>query len=156
MKSERGDLRRVYIETYGCQMNVYDSQAIEGLLTRAGFRLVDQELAAEVILLNTCSVRDLAEHKIMSRVGEVRSNRRKADLPQPLIGICGCMAERLGDELRKGPNRVDLVVGVDNYDTLPGLLRGLAGEASPAVATGSPNLSFVASPTAVHDALVFF
>ena len=115
----------IYIETYGCQMNVYDSQAITGLLEESGFHICENELAADVILLNTCSVRDLAEHKIISRVGELRHRRQKADLPQPVIGICGCMAERLGKELRKGPRRVDLVVGVDSYDTLPDVLRGL-------------------------------
>ncbi len=117
----------VYIETYGCQMNVYDSQAIDGLLKRAGFTIVDRDLAADVILLNTCSVRDLAEHKVISRVGELRHRRRRADLPQPVIGICGCMAERMGTDLRKGPRKVDLVVGVDNYDTLPDLLGKLTG-----------------------------
>ena len=118
----------IYIETYGCQMNVYDSQAITGLLDREGFAIVEEEVQADVVLLNTCSVRDLAEHKIISRVGEVRSNRRKADLPQPLIGICGCMAERLGDDLRKGPRKVDIVIGVDSYDTLPGVIRELTAE----------------------------
>jgi len=117
---EAGSGPEVYVETYGCQMNVYDSQAIEGLLERDGFQLGDNEMGADVILLNTCSVRDLAEHKVISRVGEIRHRRTKAGLPQPLIGICGCMAERLGRELRKGPRRVDLVVGVDSYDTLPG------------------------------------
>lgn len=117
----------VYIETYGCQMNTYDSQAIGGLLEGAGFRLVDSELAADAVLLNTCSVREHAEHKVISRVGELRSRRRQADLGPVVIGICGCMAERLGDDLRKGPKAVDLVVGVDNYDSLPGLLQGLTG-----------------------------
>ncbi|MBE0565633.1 MAG: tRNA (N6-isopentenyl adenosine(37)-C2)-methylthiotransferase MiaB [Krumholzibacteria bacterium] len=116
---------RVYIETYGCQMNVYDSQAIGGLLGRDGFASAAREDEADVVLLNTCSVRDHAEHKILSRVGEIRADRRARGLAQPVIGICGCMAERLGDELRKGGQAVDLVVGVDNYDTLPGLLRGL-------------------------------
>ncbi|MEN8005445.1 MAG: tRNA (N6-isopentenyl adenosine(37)-C2)-methylthiotransferase MiaB [Candidatus Krumholzibacteriota bacterium] len=118
----------IYIETYGCQMNVYDSQVISGLLEGAGFRLSDSELGADVILLNTCSVRDLAEHKIISRVGELRHRRQKAELPQPVIGICGCMAERLGKDLRKGPRRVDLVVGVDSYDTLPEVIRGLTAQ----------------------------
>ena len=116
---------KVFIETYGCQMNVYDSQAISGLLERNGFRLGEDDLAADVILLNTCSVRDLAEHQVISRVGELRHRREKAGLPQPVIGICGCMAERLGKDLRKGPRRVDLVVGVDSYDTLPSILREL-------------------------------
>jgi tRNA-2-methylthio-N6-dimethylallyladenosine synthase len=109
-------------------MNVYDSQAIGGLLERDGFRLRQDDLGADIILLNTCSVRELAEHKVISRVGELRHRRNQADLPQPVIGICGCMAERLGKDLRKGPRRVDLVVGVDSYDTLPGVLRELTTE----------------------------
>ena len=108
----------VYIETYGCQMNVYDSQAIEGLLKQDGFAIVQAERDADVVLLNTCSVRDLAEHKIISRVGEIRNSRRLAGAPEAIIGICGCMAERVGPGLRKGNGRVDLVVGVDNYDKL--------------------------------------
>ncbi len=120
----------VYIETYGCQMNNYDSHAIGGLLEGAGFRLVDNELAADAVLLNTCSVREHAEHKVISRVGELRQRRRDADLPPAVIGICGCMAERMGDDLRKGTRAVDLVVGVDNYDALPGLLQGLVGPAA--------------------------
>ncbi len=113
----------VLVETYGCQMNVYDSQAIEGILAPAGFSQSRDELEADVILLNTCSVRDLAEQKIFSRVGEIRHRRRDAGREQPVIGICGCMAERLGDRLRKGPSGVDIVVGVDNYETLPGVLQ---------------------------------
>lgn len=123
----------VYVETYGCQMNVYDSQAIHGLLERAGYAIVDNDLQADVILLNTCSVRDLAEHKVISRVGELRHRRAKTELPQPLIGICGCMAERLGDDLHKGRRQIDLVVGVDNYDTLPGLLDRLTDGTAGAV-----------------------
>jgi tRNA-2-methylthio-N6-dimethylallyladenosine synthase len=125
----RPDGPAVYIETYGCQMNTYDSQALGGLLEGAGFRLVDNELAADAVLLNTCSVREHAEHKVISRVGELRHRRQDADLAPVIIGICGCMAERLGDDLRKGAKAVDLVVGVDNYDALPGLLRGLTGGA---------------------------
>jgi tRNA-2-methylthio-N6-dimethylallyladenosine synthase len=126
----------VYIETYGCQMNTYDSQAIGGLLEGAGFRLVDSELAADAVLLNTCSVREHAEHKVISRVGELRHRRLEADLAPVIIGICGCMAERMGDDLRKGAKAVDLVVGVDNYDALPGLLRGLTGGAGKAQSRG--------------------
>jgi tRNA-2-methylthio-N6-dimethylallyladenosine synthase len=131
--AEAGTGPEVYVETYGCQMNVYDSQAIEGLLERDGFRLGDNEMGADVILLNTCSVRDLAEHKVISRVGEIRHRRTKAGLPQPVIGICGCMAERLGKDLRKGPRRVDLVVGVDSYDTLPGVLREITDAQAKAI-----------------------
>ncbi len=153
---EAGAGPEVYVETYGCQMNVYDSQAIEGLLERDGFRLGENEMGADVILLNTCSVRDLAEHKVISRVGEIRHRRTKAGLPQPLIGICGCMAERLGRDLRKGPRRVDLVVGVDSYDTLPGVLRGLTDAQARAVPealrtrTGHRNDAHYVAPPALY------
>jgi tRNA-2-methylthio-N6-dimethylallyladenosine synthase len=125
----------IYIETYGCQMNVYDSQAISGVLEGAGYRLVGNELVADAVLLNTCSVREHAEHKVISRVGEIRHRRQDADLAPAVIGICGCMAERLGDDLRKGPRAVDLVVGVDNYDALPRLLGALVGPGA-AASTG--------------------
>jgi tRNA-2-methylthio-N6-dimethylallyladenosine synthase len=148
-KPTSDDAAAVYIETYGCQMNVYDSQAMGGLLEQDGFRLVDSDLQADAILINTCSVREHAEHRVISRVGELRARRDQADLAQPVIGICGCMAERLGDELTKGPKPVDLVVGVDNYDALPGLLRKLTGGA-PAAArsvTGHrPEAHYVAPP----------
>lgn len=114
-----------YVETYGCQMNSYDSQAICGLLEAAGFRRTAAADGADVILLNTCSVRDHAEQKIFSRIGELRVSRRRRAAAQPLIGVCGCMAERLGAELQKGPHKVDLVVGVDRYAELPALLREL-------------------------------
>ena len=123
--SEPGNGLAVYVETYGCQMNVYDSQAIGSILARAGYQTTAAELDADIVLLNTCSVRDLAEHKIHSRVGELRRRRRDEDLPQPVIGICGCMAERMGADLRKGRDPIDLVVGVDNYDQLPGMLAEL-------------------------------
>ncbi len=148
--TDAGDGCRVYIETYGCQMNVYDSQAIGGLLERDGFVAGRDLFEADVILLNTCSVRELAEHKIISRVGEIRRQRQNADLPPATIGICGCMAERLGPELRKGANRVDLVVGVDNYDKLPGMIMELEGVQegrAHRVATGHrSDLHYVAPP----------
>jgi len=154
--AEAGTGPEVYVETYGCQMNVYDSQAIEGLLERDGFRLGENEMGADVILLNTCSVRDLAEHKVISRVGEIRHRRTKAGLPQPVIGICGCMAERLGKDLRKGPRRVDMVVGVDSYDTLPGVLREITDAKAKAIPeamrtqTGHRNDAHYVAPPALY------
>ena len=139
----------VYVETYGCQMNVYDSQAIGSILGQAGFQVTQAELDADIVLLNTCSVRDLAEHKIHSRVGELRRRRRDEDLPQPVIGICGCMAERMGGDLRKGQNPLDLVVGVDNYDQLPGMLMNLLAGQTHAhrIATGHrTDAHYVAPP----------
>jgi len=141
----------VYIETYGCQMNTYDSSAIGGILSRDGFGLAGDPALADVILLNTCSVRDLAEHKIHSRIGELRSLRRRGLIRADVIGVCGCMAERLSDALARGTGRADLVAGVDQYDRLPGMLAELLDddEARPRVATGHlDEMHYVAPPQA--------
>ncbi len=152
--SDTGNGCRVFIETYGCQMNAYDSQAINGLLENDGFEAAPNIYDADVVLLNTCSIRELAEHKITSRVGEIRRQRRNADLPPVNIGICGCMAERLGNELHKGVNRVDLVVGVDSYDKLPALLADLT-KSSPTkhrklTATGHRNDAHYVAPPSLY------
>ncbi len=139
----------VYLETYGCQMNVYDSSAIAGYLTADGFVEADDCETADVVLLNTCSVRDHAEHRVISRVGELRRQRERQGLPPALLGICGCMAERLGESLLKNNRRVDLAVGVDQYDRLAGLLRSLLGDRQPAARalTGHrDDLHYVAPP----------
>ena len=142
----------VCVETYGCQMNVYDSQAIAGILTRAGYTMTESTGQADVVLLNTCSVRDLAEHKIHSRVGELRRLARRDLDGRQLVGICGCMAERLGEDLRKGPNSFDLVVGVDSYDQLPTLLDSLLVDRAPAarVATGHRSDAHYVAPPALY------
>ena len=144
--------KTVYIETYGCQMNVYDSAAIHDFLARDGFLRTDDPARAGIVLLNTCSVRDLAEHKIISRIGELRSLTRRGELNVDLIGLCGCMAERLGETFMKGHNRPDLVVGVDRYDRLPGILTDLleSGRSASAVSIGHlADMHYVAPPEAM-------
>ncbi len=113
--------KRLYIETYGCQMNVADSELIFGILGRAGYLRTDEPDAADVVLVNTCAVRDNAEQRVIGRVGELQRYRR----PGGLLGVVGCMAQRLGPRLLQQPGRVDLVVGPDGYRNLPDLL-GLA------------------------------
>ncbi len=109
-------------------MNVYDSTAIFGLLGGDGFAASEDPLTADVVLINTCSVRDHAEHKVLSRVGELRRDREAAGSPPAVMGILGCMAERMGKALTESRQRVDVVVGVDGYDTLPAILtEKLAG-----------------------------
>lgn len=142
---------RVFIETYGCQMNTYDSSTIGGILLRHGYARTDALTEADVILLNTCSVRDLAEHKIHSRIGELRSLRRQGRINADVVGVCGCMAERLAGALVKGGGRADLVVGVDQYEHLPDMLDTLLGDAPgrPPVAVGHlADLHYVAPPEA--------
>jgi tRNA-2-methylthio-N6-dimethylallyladenosine synthase len=140
----------VHIETYGCQMNVYDSAAITALLGRAAFAASPDPLTADVVLINTCSVRDHAEHKVLSRVGELRRDRAEAGHPAAVMGIIGCMAERLGEALTGERQRLDVVVGVDSYEQLPGILAqrlAATGRVRPAVVTGHrDDVHYVAPP----------
>jgi tRNA-2-methylthio-N6-dimethylallyladenosine synthase len=113
--------KRVYIETYGCQMNVADSELMFGLLDREGYRRTERPDEADVMLVNTCAVRDNAEQRVIGRVGELQRYKR----PGAVLGVVGCMAQRLGPLLLEQAPRVDLVVGPDAYRNL-GQLIGVA------------------------------
>ncbi|MFI3268958.1 MAG: tRNA (N6-isopentenyl adenosine(37)-C2)-methylthiotransferase MiaB [Rikenellaceae bacterium] len=113
--------RKVFIETYGCQMNVTDSEIVVSLLQREGYIYTQTIDEADVILINTCSIRDNAEQRIWGRLREMRRLRRTK--PSLTIGIIGCMAERLNESLLTGDDAVDIVVGPDAYRSLPTLLR---------------------------------
>lgn len=112
--------KRLYIETYGCQMNVADSEVVVAVMGMAGYELTDSLENADAVLLNTCSIRDNAEQKIISRLQVLNAVRRKRSPRRLIIGVIGCMAERVKDELieRHG---VDLVAGPDSYLDLPAL-----------------------------------
>jgi tRNA-2-methylthio-N6-dimethylallyladenosine synthase len=121
---------RIYIETYGCQMNVADSELVLGVLEREGYVAVDDPAVADVVLVNTCAVRDHPEQKVLSRVGELKRCKR----PGGVLGVIGCMAQRLGPRLLERIPQVDLVVGPDGYRGLPALIaRARAGERAAAV-----------------------
>lgn len=107
----------VYIETYGCQMNFADSELVMGILKSKGFELAKNIDEANVILLNTCSIRDNAEQKIHSRLDHLKGVKKNN--PTAVIGILGCMAERLRKNLIEEKKIVDLVVGPDEYRRLP-------------------------------------
>ena len=111
---------KVYIETYGCQMNVNDSEVILSILQDAGYVLTEDIEQADIILANTCSIRDNAEQRIWGRIDQFKIQKRKRD--NVIIGIVGCMAERLKDKLLEA---VDLVAGPDSYRTLPDLLSAI-------------------------------
>ena len=111
---------KVYIETYGCQMNVNDSEVILSILQKNGYALTENMDRADVILANTCSIRDNAEQRIWGRIEQFRLQKKRN--PQVVIGIVGCMAERLKDKLLE---KVDLVAGPDDYRSLPALLRDI-------------------------------
>jgi tRNA-2-methylthio-N6-dimethylallyladenosine synthase len=113
--------KSVYIETYGCQMNVADSELMFGVLGRDGYVRAENPEEADVMLVNTCAVRDNAEQRVIGRVGELQRHKRSGGV----LGVVGCMAQRLGPALLAQAPRVDLVVGPDAYRNLPELI-GLA------------------------------
>ena len=111
-------LKSVYIETYGCQMNVADSELMFGVLGRDGYVRADKPEDADVMLVNTCAVRDNAEQRVIGRMGELQRHKRAGGV----LGVVGCMAQRLGPALLAKVPRVDLVVGPDAYRNLPELI----------------------------------
>ncbi|MEC8933227.1 MAG: tRNA (N6-isopentenyl adenosine(37)-C2)-methylthiotransferase MiaB, partial [Candidatus Latescibacterota bacterium] len=118
--------RSVYIETYGCQMNVADTEVVASILSDAGYRIVDGPEDANVILVNTCAVRENAEERVIGRVGQLHGLRRTR--PDLTIGVLGCMAQHLTDTLPARAPFVDLIAGPDAYQRLPELLAQTADE----------------------------
>lgn len=114
------ETRSYYIESYGCQMNLYDADIIASILERSGYRLSGTLQEADVILVNTCSVREHAERRAMGRIRELAGLKRKR--PGVRLAVCGCMAQRMGEEILGLIPGIDLVVGTDNYKNLPKLL----------------------------------
>lgn len=119
------DKNKVFIETYGCQMNVADTEVVMGILNNKGYELTKEIDSADVVFLNTCSVRDNAEQRIHGRLGNIGTLKQKN--PNLVIGVLGCMAERLRDDLIKKQKMVDLVVGPDEYRRLPELINTAVG-----------------------------
>lgn len=116
----QGQGKKLFVETYGCQMNVGDSEIVVSIMQNEGWRYTDDPREADVILINTCSIRDNAEQRIWGRLAELRGLRRRQGV---LIGIIGCMAERLKERLTEGEDAVDIVAGPDAYRDLPKLVR---------------------------------
>lgn len=122
LNAQRTRQPKVFIKTFGCQMNAADSERMMGLLELEGYSLADSVDSADVILFNTCSVRDLAEHKVWSGLGKLDNKER-------IIGVVGCMAQRLGKEIFKRVPYVNLVCGTYGLKNMPNLLtRVKAGE----------------------------
>jgi len=117
-------MKKLYIETYGCQMNVSDTEVVFSILGKEGYERCEDIDEADVIMVNTCSVRDNAEQRIWGRLAQFEIRRRKH--PSLLVAILGCMAERLKDALLES-GKVDVVAGPDAYRNLPGLLKAAAG-----------------------------
>ena len=112
-------MKKLFIETYGCQMNVADSEVVASVMKMAGYEACDDIKDADAVFLNTCSVRDNAEQKIYNRLDTLDAERRKGH--KMIIGVLGCMAERVKDDLLQN-HHADLVAGPDAYLSLPDLV----------------------------------
>lgn len=151
---ETRNKKKLYIETYGCQMNVADSEVVVSLMQEQGYEVTRQMEEASLILVNTCSIRENAEQRVWGRLDVFRQQKQKH--PGIRIGVIGCMAERLKEQLIEKEKSVDLVIGPDAYRALPDLLENVEagqkgvntllskeetyGDIAP-VRTGSNNLS---------------
>jgi len=116
--------RRVYIETYGCQMNASDSELLAGILVQNGYETADGLEDADVVLLNTCAIRENAETKVLNRLKQL--HHRKRLQPNLILGVCGCMAQHTRSKMLDAAPYLDLVLGPDAYRSLPAALRSVA------------------------------
>jgi tRNA-2-methylthio-N6-dimethylallyladenosine synthase len=131
--SDPGERRTFYVETYGCEMNRYDSDFIASRFLEEGWAPAPDPDSADVLLFNTCSVRQGAEDRVRARVQSFAGV--KARRPDMILGVVGCMAQRLGEELRGGSPLVDLVAGTDTYRDLPDLVEEKRSAGGPLVRT---------------------
>ncbi len=130
--------RRAYVETYGCQMNISDGELMEGILERSGYHIVRRPEDADVVLVNTCAIREHAEKRVLGRVSQL--NGLKRDRPEMVIGVTGCMAQRMGSTLLEQAPYVDIVMGPDGYRGLPETLSQLETRRAAPPGSESPEL----------------
>lgn len=128
--------RTAYVETYGCQMNISDGELMEGILEAGGYEIVEQPEQADVVLVNTCAIREHAERRVIGRVGQL--NGLKRERPDLVIGVTGCMAQRMGETLLERAPYVDLVMGPDGYRGLPEALRRIRPASAAGEHSGTP------------------
>ncbi len=113
--------RKYLIETYGCQMNVHDSERMAGLLDQAGYEPTTDDHDADIVLINTCSVRERAEEKLFTRLGELRQMEIQTG-HRPLVAVAGCVAQQEGTQILRRSKRVDIILGTQNLKRLPMLV----------------------------------
>ena len=121
MRPLTGEGKQLFIETYGCQMNAGDSEIVVSIMQEHGYRYTEDINKADIILINTCSIRDNAEQRIWGRLSAMRQLKKRK--PSLIVGIIGCMAERLKEQLIEKGTGVDIVAGPDSYRSLPDLVR---------------------------------
>ncbi|MDX9857053.1 MAG: tRNA (N6-isopentenyl adenosine(37)-C2)-methylthiotransferase MiaB [candidate division Zixibacteria bacterium] len=134
-------VRTFHISTYGCQMNLADSSTLASALTTRGYRRVADEAEADLIILNTCSVREKAEDRVYGRLGEIYKFKKRR--PHLKVAVVGCMAQRLGPDLRERVPHVDFVLGTDRVFELPDVLEGKEGTSAIMTAFGHENMDAI-------------
>ena len=123
VKTETYAAKKLYLESYGCQMNFSDSEIVASILTKNGYQTTNELNEADVVLLNTCAIRDKAEQTVRNRLKHIQSNKKNN--PNLVVGVLGCMAERLKSQLLEEEKLVDLIAGPDAYRTLPDLISDI-------------------------------
>ncbi|MCK5651983.1 MAG: MiaB/RimO family radical SAM methylthiotransferase, partial [Gemmatimonadetes bacterium] len=123
--------KRAYVETYGCQMNISDGELMEGILASQGYEIVHVPEDADIVLVNTCAIREHAERRVLGRVAQLNALKQKK--PELILGVTGCMAQRMGESLLDRASHVDLIMGPDAYRGLPDRLKDLESGVSAGV-----------------------
>jgi tRNA-2-methylthio-N6-dimethylallyladenosine synthase len=147
-------MKKVFLETFGCQMNVSDSERVASMLEKEGFELTSEETEAEVVILNTCSVREKAEQKLYTRVGEIRNGEG----PRPVIGVMGCVAQLEGADLFAQKRGIDFIAGTRAVGRIPAMLRDVLGGGREVIDLGDreDDYDWTVSDTQRHSAHVAF
>ena len=148
-------MNRVYIKTYGCQMNERDSEAVAAMLRGRGYRIVSSEDDCDILLLNTCSVRDAAEQKAIGKAGYLQKRKKKN--PDFILGVLGCMAQNRGAELLERLPDLDLIVGTQKFHQVPGYLDNLRAAREAGVPIGETIIDIAeeaGSQNTIRDHLV--
>ena len=127
-------MKRLHLQTFGCQMNVYDGELMASAFRRAGYVHSADPAEADVVLINTCAVREHAEEKVFSHLGELRKHKNRN--PDLLIGITGCMAERMGREIARRAPYVDLIAGARSFGDILDLAAAARDGTGPVVSIG--------------------
>ena len=135
------DIKTFHIQTFGCQMNLADSSTLASTLITRGYRRVKEEKDADLLILNTCSVREKAETRVIGRLGEIYKYKREK--PYMKIAVVGCMAQRLGDDLMKKVPYVDYVLGTDRLFELPDAIEEVEGTSQVMTAFGHENIDTI-------------
>ena len=123
-QNSKQKMKKLHIKTYGCQMNVYDSDRMQDLMTAVGYETCDTPEGADMVIINTCHIREKASEKLFSDLGRIRphKDKMKNDGSQMIVAVAGCVAQAEGEEIFKRSNVVDIIVGPESYQTLPDLV----------------------------------